>query len=474
MEIKKLFFGGEWRETEKVLNVTNPYNGEIVDRVYEANKEDTEFAISTAYSARNLIGSLTAKEKGEILEKIAMFLHDRAEDFAKTISLESGKAIKFARGEVARAIETFKFSADVARGDNGEVVALDAASSGKNRFGYYKRYPVGVVGAITPFNFPLNLVAHKVGPAIAAGCPVVLKPASSTPITAIKLVEVILEAGFPAKGINIVVGSGSTVGNVMVESDKVSKITFTGSPDVGLQIKAKCGIKKVTLELGNNGPVIVHKDADLAKALPTCAIGGFANSGQVCISVQRIYIHESIYDEFRDMYVKSVAEMGVGDQLNDDVVVGPMIDLKEAKRVEEWVNEAVSLGAKVLVGGKRDGSVYYPTILENCTSDMKVVKDEVFAPVVSLLKYSDLDEAVGLVNDTKYGLQVGVFTQDINTAFYLIDRLEFGGVIVNDVPTFRVDNMPYGGVKLSGLGREGVKYAVDEMTEVRMVVFNLN
>ncbi|KAA0256852.1 aldehyde dehydrogenase family protein [Deferribacter autotrophicus] len=474
METKKLFFGGKWRETEKVLDVTNPYNGEVIARVYEASKKEVEFAINTAYAAREKVASLTAKERGEILEKIAMLLQDRAEDFAKTISLESGKAIKFARGEVARAIETFKFSADVARSDNGEVVALDAAASGKNRFGYYKRHPIGVVGAITPFNFPLNLVAHKVGPGIAAGCPVVLKPASSTPITAIKLVEVILEAGFPAEGINIVVGSGSTVGNALVESDKVAKITFTGSPEVGLQIKAKSGTKRVTLELGNNGPVIVHKDADIAKALPTCVVGGFANSGQVCISVQRIYIHESIYDEFKDMYVKSLEGMGVGDQLKDDVVVGPMIDLKEAERVEQWVNEAVSQGAKILVGGKRKGSIYYPTVLENCTSDMKVVKDEVFAPVVSLFKYNNLDEAIRLVNDTKYGLQVGVFTQDINTAFYLINRLDFGGVIVNDVPTFRVDNMPYGGVKLSGLGREGVKYAVDEMTEVRMVVFNLS
>ncbi|MGA1863012.1 aldehyde dehydrogenase family protein [Deferribacter thermophilus] len=474
MGIYKLFWDGKWQETEKIIDVINPYDNKPFAKIYEASIDDVNKAIDTAYNAKEKIASLTAKERGDILDKIADLIADRFDEFAKTISLESGKAIKFARGEVARAIETFKFSADEARRLSGEVVPLDAAASGKNRFGYYKRYPVGVVGAITPFNFPLNLVAHKVGPAIAAGCPIVLKPATATPITSVKLVEVILEAGFPAEGINLVVGSGSTVGNAIVTSEKVAKITFTGSPEVGLQIKAKSGIKRVTLELGNNGPVIINKDADIAKALPTCVVGAFANSGQVCISVQRIYIHEDRYDEFKELYVKSVAEMGVGDPLNDNVVVGPMIDLKEAERVEQWVNEAVSQGAKILIGGKREGSIYYPTVLENCTSDMKVVKDEVFAPVVSLFKFKDLDDAIKQVNDTKYGLQVGVFTENIKTAFYLIDRLEFGGVMVNDVPTFRVDNMPYGGVKFSGLGREGVKYAVDEMTEIRMVMFNLN
>lgn len=474
MEPKKIFFDSKWRETDDVIEVKNPYDGSTIAKVYKANSESVESAINSAYASKKKIASLSSKERSDILYKISTLIENNFEEFAKTISLESGKAIKFARDEVGRAIETFKFSAEEAKRVGGELVNVDAAANGKNRFGYYKRYPVGVVGAITPFNFPLNLVAHKVGPAIAAGCPIILKPASSTPLTAIKLVEVILEAGFPEEGINILVGSGTTIGNAIVESDKVNKITFTGSPEVGLQIKAKSGIKKVTLELGNNGPVIIHKDANLSKAIPRCVIGGFANSGQVCISVQRIYLHESIYDEFKDMYVKHVESIGVGNQLDENTIVGPMIDINEAQRIEKWVDEAKEQGAKVLVGGKRDGSVYYPTVLENCSSEMKVVKEEVFAPVVSLFKYNDIEDAINQVNNSKYGLQVGVFTQDVNLAFHLIDSLEYGGVMINDIPTFRVDNMPYGGIKLSGIGREGVKYAVDEMTEIKTVIFNLN
>lgn len=474
MSFKKLFIAGEWIDTGEYMDVLSPFDNAKVDSICVAGADEVEKAISSAFKAKKVMGALTAKQRADILTKAANILEARAEEVAKTITAEAGKGIVFSRGEVGRSVENLIFCADEARNLSGELIPFDASATGAGRFGYYKRYPIGVVGAITPFNFPLNLVVHKVGPAIAAGCPIVLKPASTTPLTAALLVEILLDAGLPKEGINLVVGSGRTVGNAMVVSDKINMLTFTGSPEVGLQIKSIAGIKKVTLELGSNSPAIIHEDADIKYAVPKCVIGGFANSGQVCISIQRVYIHESRYEEFRDMFVDAVKASGFGNPDDEKVLVGPMIEEVEAKRVEGWINEAVAQGAKVLVGGKRHGTLLEPTVLEDVDESMTVVSDEVFAPVVCIMKYKTLDEVIERANDSKYGLQAGIFTNDIKTAFKAIDELETGGVMVNDMPTFRVDQMPYGGVKLSGTGREGPKFAVEEMTEMKTVMINLN
>ncbi len=473
MERIKLFIEGDWVDTGKYISVTNPYDNSVIAEISMADSNWTDRAIDYAYKNRSVMASLTAKERGEILNKASRMILENLDELATTIAKESGKALRFAKGEVMRSAETFQFAADEARRISGELIPLDAAATGKNRFGYYKRYPLGVIGAITPFNFPLNLVSHKVAPAIAAGNCVILKPASTTPLTSVKLIEILLKAGLPKEGISLLVGSGSVVGNRIVESDKIAMISFTGSPEVGLEIKKRAGMKKVTLELGNNSAVIIHKDADIASALPKCVVGGFANSGQVCISIQRIYVHADIYDTFTAQFVEAVKNTPFGSQLDENVVVGPMIEEKEAIRVEEWINEAVSKGAKILCGGNRKGALVEPTVLTDTDETMKVVSEEIFGPVVCIMKYNTIEEAIEKSNNSKFGLQAGIFTKDIKTAFLAIDELEVGGVMVNDMPTFRVDQMPYGGVKLSGTGREGPKFAVEEMTEMKTIVFNL-
>lgn len=473
MDNKNLFIGGKWVDTGIYMDVINPYDNGVITKISIADEKITDDAIKLAYISKEVMAKLTAKERGDILQKASELILKYSDELATLIAKESGKAIKFAKGETLRSAETFQFAADEARRLSGELIPLDAASTGKNRFGYYKRYPLGVIGAITPFNFPLNLVSHKVAPAIAAGNTIVLKPASTTPLTAVRLVEILLEAGLPKEGINLVVGSGNKVGNKIVESDKIAMVSFTGSPEVGIEIKKKAGMKKVTLELGNNSALIIHKDADITAAIPKCVVGGFSNSGQVCISIQRIYVHKDISDEFIQKLTDAVKNTPYGSQLDPNVVVGPMIEEKEAIRVESWVNEAISKGAKLLCGGKRIGALYEPTVLTDTNEQMKVVSDEIFGPVVSVMRYSTIEEAIARTNDSKYGLQAGIFTNDIKTAFKAIDRIETGGVIINDMPTFRVDQMPYGGVKLSGTGREGPKFAVEEMTEIKTVVFNL-
>ena len=335
------------------------------------------------------------------------------------------------------------------------------------------RFPVGVIGAISPFNFPLNLVAHKVAPAIAAGCSVILKPASLTPLTSIKLGEIMMEAGLPPGGLNIIFGSGGTVGDWLVTDERVSMITFTGSPPVGKRIKEKSGLKKVTLELGSNSAVIVDENADLDLAVERSVMGSFAYAGQICISVQRIYLHKNIYERFKKDFLEKTSKLKLGDPLDKATDIGPMITEEDARRTESWVNEAVRDGAKILIGGKREGAFYSPTVLENVKPEMKVVALEVFAPVVCFIPFDDFSDAVKMVDDSIYGLQAGVFTDNIENAFQAIKGIKVGGVIVNDVPTYRADNMPYGGVKESGIGREGVKFAIEEMTDIKMICFNL-
>lgn len=465
----KLLIAGEWVGGGTLLEVTNKYNGKVIGTLPAASSEMLDAAIAAAERAEDVMAEMPAHKRADILLRTAALIRERADDLAKTIAAEAGKAMKFARAEVDRAQSTFTIAAEEARRLHGETFPLDAVPSGEGYFGFFTRRPVGVIAAISPFNFPLNLVAHKVAPAIASGNTLVLKPATTTPLTAVKLCEILMEAGLPPGVINLVAGSGSTVGEWLVSDPRVDKVTFTGSPPVGAHILAVAGIKKVTLELGNTSPVIVAPDADLDFVAKRCALGAFYNSGQVCISVQRIYSQKQVFEPFAEKFVKATEAMVVGDPLDERVDVGPMIDSKEVDRIEGWVNEAQGSGAKVLTGGKRDGTVYYPTVLAGVEPDMKVVAEETFAPVASVISSDDFESALQQANDSKFGLQVGVFTNDINRVLRAIKRLNFGGVIVNDTPNFRADHMPYGGNRQSGLGREGVRFAMEDMTNIQMV-----
>ncbi|HCR72713.1 MAG TPA: aldehyde dehydrogenase [Anaerolineae bacterium] len=465
----KLLIDGQWGGSGTPLEVKNKYSGQTVGVVNTATKEDLNKAIDAAQRAREIMAEMPAYKRADILLRAAYLLRDNVEDMAKTIAAEAGKALKFARAEAERAVSTFTFAAEEAKRLHGETIPLDAAPAGEGFFGFWTRRPVGVIAAISPFNFPLNLVAHKVAPAIAAGNTLVLKPASTTPLAAVKLCQILQEAGLPAGALNLVVGGGGTVGEWLITDERVDKITFTGSPDVGRHILSVAGIKKVTLELGNTSPVIVAPDADLDLVAKRCAVGAFYNSGQVCISVQRIYSEKKVYEPFSEKFIKATEAMVVGDPLDERVDVGPMIDVKEVDRIETWVNEAQGGGAKVLTGAKREGAVYYPTILTNTSSDMKVIAEETFAPVASVIQSDDFEESLRQANDSKFGLQVGVFTKDIDRALRAIKKLNFGGVMINETPAFRVDHMPYGGNRQSGLGREGVKFAMEDMTNIQLV-----
>jgi len=420
------------------------------------------------------MADMPAYKRADILLKTAALLRERSDDMAKTIAAEAGKALKFARAEVERAISTFTIASEEAKRLHGETIPLDAVPAGEGYFGFWTRPPVGVIAAISPFNFPLNLVAHKVAPALASGNTIVLKPATTTPLAAVKLCQILQDAGLPPGAINLVVGSGGTVGEWLVTDPRVDKITFTGSPEIGRHILSVAGIKKVTLELGNTSPVVVAPDADLDFVAKRCAVGAFYNSGQVCISVQRIYSEKKVYEPFSEKFVKATEAMVVGDPLDERVDVGPMIDSREVDRIEGWVKDAQISGAKILTGGKREGTVYYPTVLADVHEEMKVISEEVFAPVASVIASDDFESALRQANDTKFGLQVGVFTNDIDRVFKAVRRLNFGGVIINDTPNFRADHMPYGGNRQSGLGREGVKFAMEDMTNIQLVAIRLN
>lgn len=469
----KLLIDGEWTGRGSILEVKNKYDGRLVGSVPTATREDLDAAIAAAERTEDVMADMPAHKRADILLKTAALLRERSDDLAKTIAAEAGKALKFARAEVDRAASTFTIAAEEAKRLHGETIPLDAVPSGEGYFGFWTRRPVGVIAAISPFNFPLNLVAHKVAPALASGNTLVLKPATTTPLAAVKLCQILMDAGLPAGAINLVVGSGGTVGEWLITDERIDKITFTGSPEIGKHILAVAGIKKVTLELGNTSPVVVAPDADLDFVAKRCAVGAFYNSGQVCISVQRIYSEKKVYEPFSEKFVKATEAMVVGDPLDERVDVGPMIDSKEVDRIEGWVKEAQGSGAKVLTGGKREGTVYYPTVLANVERDMKVVAEETFGPVASVISSDDFESALKQANDSKFGLQVGVFTNDINRVFKAVKRLNFGGVIVNDTPNFRADHMPYGGNRQSGLGREGVKFAMEDMTNIQLVAIRL-
>lgn len=469
----KMFINGEWLTRDRNVDVVNPHTNERIGSLPVAAAEDVAKCVEAAHDARAAMEDLPAHKRSEILERTAQLIQSNNNAMTTRIVEESGKAWKWAAIETARAVENLKFAAEEAKRIHGETVPMDASPGSENRVGYWTRVPVGVVGAISPFNFPLNLVVHKVAPAIAAGNTIVLKPATATPGPAQLLGEYLLEAGLPAEALNIVYGSGSIVGEALVKNESVAKITFTGSVPVGKRIMQMAGLKKVTMELGSNSGTIIDESADIDLAVSRCIMGAFAYNGQVCIAVQRIYLHEKIAREFTEKFVQATRKIVVGDPMNPETDVTAMITEQEAMRAEAWVQEAVATGAKALCGGKREGRIYQPTVLSGVAPDMKVICDEVFAPIVSLITFSDFDDALRQVDESLYGLQAGVFTNDIKHAFQAVKRIDVGGVIINDVPTYRVDHMPYGGNKESGLGREGARFAIEEMTNLKMVCFNL-
>lgn len=465
----RLYIDGTWITGGPPLEVRNKYSGVVVATVATSRVTEVEAAVTAAIHAREIMADMPAWKRAEILLRAASLLREQTDDIAATIAVEAGKAIKHARVEVDRAQSTFTIAAEEAKRLHGETVPLDAVPSGEGYFGFWTRRPVGVIAAISPFNFPLNLVAHKVAPALAAGNTVILKPASSTPLTAVRLCRILEEAGLPAGAINLVIGSGDTVGEWLITNPRVDKITFTGSPAVGRHILSVAGLKKVTLELGNASPVVIAADADLDLAARRCAFGAFYNAGQVCISVQRIYCEQQVYQAFLERFTAATAALKIGNPLEEEVDVGPMIDSREIDRVTGWIAEAVDAGAQRVLGGDRQGTIMPPTILTGVDPTMKIVRDEAFGPVVSVFNCTDFEDALRQAGDSRFALQAGIFTSDIDRAFKAIRYLNFGGVIINDIPSFRADHMPYGGNRESGLGREGVRFAMEEMTNIQMV-----
>lgn len=463
---------GQWKSGERLAPVVDPFTGKLIAQVTQATESDVDEAIASTCSAATAMGQLPAHARYNILQQIAALLYRRRDEVAQTITAEAGKPITDAKREVSRAIQTFTVAAEEARRIPGEVVPLDWTPGSDTHLGMLRRFPIGPILGITPFNFPLNLVAHKVAPALAAGNPILIKPAPQTPLTALLLGEIGLEAGLPPGGLNVV-PCDNALAERMVVDPRFTLLSFTGSASVGWMLKAKCGKKKVTLELGGNAGVIIEPDADLELAAQRCAAGGFGYAGQTCISVQRVYVHHSVADVFTTKLLMYVARLKVGDPADETTTVGPLIDHAAAQRVEGWIGEAVAEGARVLLGGKRRGSLVEATVLSNVKPDMKVSCQEVFGPVVTVTPYRQLSEAVALLNQSAYGLQAGLFTQDINKIFYAFRHLEVGAVLANEIPTFRADHMPYGGVKDSGLGREGVRAAIEDMTEPRMLILNL-
>jgi acyl-CoA reductase-like NAD-dependent aldehyde dehydrogenase len=451
--------------------IINPYDDSVVDYVAEYDEAQVRAAIGRAVAVAPEMAALPAYERGAILNRAAQLIEAQPDDLARLMAQESGKPLRYARGEAARAVETFAFAADEARRLHGETVPLDASRGGTGRFGYYVRVPVGVIAAITPFNFPLNLVAHKIAPAIAAGCPLVLKPAPATPLTALRLADLLHEAGLPAGAFEVVTG-GADVGAWLTTDPRIAMITFTGSVGVAREITKTAGIRRVTLELGGNAATVIDADGNVEHAVSRTVMGSFAYSGQTCISVQRIYIHRERYAEFRQRFVDAAQALVLGDPLDASTDIGPVINEPAAQRIEAWVNEAVHQGAAVITGGARQGRLMPPVVLENVSESMAVMCQEVFGPVVSLVPFDDFEAVLARVNDSPFGLQAGVYTRDLNKALRAVDKLHVGGVMINDVPTFRVDHMPYGGVKDSGVGREGPRFAVEEMTTLKMVVIN--
>ncbi len=466
------FLNGNWSTHGREAVVTSPYDHSVLAVISEAGSDDVEVAIESAVQAFAVTRKMTSQQRADVLHKIVEGITSRREEFARTICQEAGKPIRTARVEVERAIDTFQDAAEESTLIYGVYIPLDTLESAAGRWGLVRRFPLGPVFGITPFNFPLNLVAHKVAPAIAAGCPIILKPAPQTPISSFLLAEIVQESGWPEGALAVMPLSNDDAG-ILVADDRIKLLTFTGSAAVGWQLKTRAGKKRVTLELGGNAGVIVHNDADVQYAAQRCVAGGFSYGGQTCISVQRILVHEAVFDKFTGQLLHGVSKLKSGDPMLETTDVPPLIREQDAVRVVEWIDEAVHSGAKLLCGGKRKGALVEPTVLTDTTPNMRVNSAEVFGPVVTVESYETFDEALSSVNNSVYGLQAGIMTHDarlIQTAF---EELEVGSVIVGDVPTFRVDQMPYGGVKDSGLGREGLRYAIEDMTERKLLVMAL-
>jgi len=463
---------GKWVEEGDLVEVKAPYDGTVIGRVYQGRRQHAEAAIAASVKAFGTTRRLPAFERQRVLRRVAEGIAQRKEEFSRTLCQEAGKPIKAARMEVERAIFTFTVAAEESTRIHGEYLPLDWQEFTAGRWGIVKRFPLGPIAGITPFNFPLILVAHKVAPAIAAGCPMVLKPAPQTPLSALRMAEVVQQAGWPDGALNVLPLSNDDA-SLLVTDDRLKMISFTGSAAVGWQIKKNCGKKKVVLELGGNAGVIVHSDADLAYAAERSVAGGFGYSGQTCISVQRILIEQSAYGRFTELFLAGVKQLKTGDPLDDSTDVGPLIRESDAIRAADWVQEAVRGGARLLCGGNRKGSILEPTVLTSTKPDMKVNCQEIFAPVVTVEPYTDFNDALRQINSSAYGLQAGIFTRDAKLMFQAFDELEVGGLLAGDVPSFRIDHMPYGGVKDSGLGREGLRYAIEEMTEPKLLVMNL-
>ncbi len=469
----KMLLNGEWVDRSQKIEVRNPQDDSLVDTVPRATAADMETAIEAAVAGFARAREMPVHQRMAILQKTADILAEQHEAYARIIAQEGIKTIREARKEVTRCIQTIRISAEEARRLNGETIPFDQMPGSENRVGYYRREPIGVIGAITPFNDPLNLVAHKVGPGLAGGNAVIVKPDSKTPLSALWLARAIHEAGTPPGVLQVITGPGREIGDLLVTDPRVRMISFTGGLSTGEAIMRKMGLKKVGMELGSNCPVIVMDDADLTQAVEANVSGAFWAAGQNCLHVQRLLVQDGIYDDFKARFVTAAAAYRLGDKLDETTDMGPLINETAAKNVEKMVNEAVAAGAIVLTGGTREGTFYDPTVLENVPDSVPLACEEIYGPVTVLYRFSELEEAIERANEVDYGLQAGIFTRDMQTAFRAAARLECGGVMINDSTDYRIDAMPFGGVKGSGLGREGIKFALQEMTEPKLVCFNL-
>ena len=470
----KIFLGGNWVDKPNKIEVRNPFDNSIIDHVPKADGGDVEKALAFAERGAKVMAKLSSYERWKVLRKAADTMAARNEELGQLISKEEGKIIAEGRGEASRAVETIMGSAEEAKRLHGETVPLDADPTGSKKFGFTLRVPCGVVAAIAQFNFPLNLVCHKVGPALAAGNSVIVKPASDTPLSALKLTEILLESGLPPEGIQCITGSGGEIGDTIVKDRRVRKITFTGSREIGDRICRMAGIKKVTMELGSNSPLIIMPDANLDKVAAAVAVTGYGNAGQTCISTQRVLTSKQVYGDFLGVLKPKVEALTTGNQLDEKSKVGPMVKESEAIRVDDWINEAVSSGARLVAGGGRRGAIYTPAVVADVKPEMRISRDELFGPAVAVTPFNAIEDAIALANDSVYGLSAGIFTENVEWAMKFAREAEAGNLHVNWGPQWRVDLMPYGGLKDSGFGKEGPRYAVEEMTELKMVVFHLN
>lgn len=466
-----MLVNGKRIRRDKKVEVINPYNDQVIDTLGMSDTNDVEEAITIAERGFDILKEMPAGQRAMILENASAIIQQRKTEFSHAIALECGKTIHEARAEVDRAVNTMKLSALAALKLTGETVRFDLAGQSR-KMGFYIRVPLGIVCAITPFNFPLNLSCHKIGPAIAAGNAIIHKPATKTPVSGVMLAEALIDAGLPIEGISVLVGSGSTIGMSLIKHPLVKKISFTGSLEVGEKITANCGMKRVTMELGSNSAVVAFKDAPIDLVAKKVRRGGYTLAGQVCISIQRVYVEEEIADDFLNTLASEVSQIRYGDQLSEKTEMGPMIDHDALGKAQRFCEDAVQQGGRIVTGGNREGNIFTPTIISDVSEDSLIVQEEAFAPIVAVNKFRTVDEAIQKVNNTKYGLQAGVFTADITKAIACARAIDAGGVLINEMPTFRVDNMPYGGTKGSGIGREGPDFAIKEMTEEKLIIFD--